>query len=70
MTESFEVILENFSTSAVIERNTESSEVCVTWYNIVKGEKQLREKHCEEKMTHEEFVRFRNMMRCYNKIIE
>lgn len=70
MIESFEIIIKEFATQAVVERDTENSHVCVTWYNLVDGKKEFREKNCNERMTHEDFIKFKNQMRCYHQIIE
>lgn len=70
MTESFTVFMKDYGTQVVFERNTETSDVCLTWYNIIDSKKVFRKKTCEEKMSHDEFRKFKNMMRCYNTLVE
>ena len=70
MTESFEVFMKDYGTHVVLERDTETNNVCVSWYNVVNGQKVFRKKTCEERMTKEEFKKFKNMMRCYNLLVE
>jgi len=68
--ESFEVILKDYATQVLIERDTTNSEVNITWFDIKNGQKVFRRNGTEEKMTHDEFIKFKNMMKSYNQIIE
>lgn len=69
MKESFEVILEEYATQVRVERNTETSEVIMTWFDIKNGQKVFRRNGTKEKMTHDEFVKFKNTIKCYDQII-
>jgi hypothetical protein len=62
--------MKEYGTQVLFERNTETSDVCLTWYNIVDNQKIFRIKTCEERMSLDEFRKFKNMMRCYNTLVE
>lgn len=70
MKQSFEAILKEFATSVIVERDTDTSNVCVNWYDIVDGTKKLRNKNCNERMSEEEFRNFKSLMKTYHQIIE
>ena len=70
MKQSFEAILKDFATSVIVERDTDTSDVSVTWYDIIDGAKKLRKKNCNERMSEQEFNSFKNMMKSYHQVIE
>lgn len=66
MKESFEVILKEYATQVLIERDTETSEVSMTWFDIKNGQKVFRRNGTKEKMTQDEFVKLKNVIKFYN----
>lgn len=70
MVESFEVVFKEYNTATLFEYDTKTFELCLTWYDIINGEKRIRKKTCEEKMSNDEFLKFKNKLKCYHQIIE